>query len=55
MNEPTQNQIDAAERLGVSLYFTEAPITIARLVEIVERLQRRVVELEGQKASWRKS
>ena len=56
MNEPTSAQVDAAERLGVSLHFTNTPLTVARLVEIVEDLQRRVAELERQqrKPSWRK-
>jgi hypothetical protein len=50
--EPTQEQIDAAERLGVSLHFTNTPLTVARLIEIVEDLQKRVAELEQQKRSW---
>lgn len=53
MTEPTQQQIDAAERLGVSLHFTSAPITIARLVEIVESLQQRIEVLEKKKLGLR--
>jgi hypothetical protein len=54
MNEPTLEEITAAERLGVSLHFTSAPLTIARLVEIVEDLQRRVEILEMKKFPVRK-
>ena len=53
MNEPTQEQVAAAKRLGVSLHFTETPLTVARLVEIVEELQLRVASLEsGRKSLW---
>ena len=52
MNEPTAQQVSAAERLGVSLHFTNTPLTVARLVEIVEDLQKRVAELEQQKKAW---
>ena len=54
MNEPTASQVDAAERLNVSLHFTNTPLTVARLVEIVEELQRRVEELERRKPWLRK-
>ena len=56
MNEPTEQQVEAAKRLGISLHFTNAPIAIACLVELIEDLQRRVAELEqkqtGAGASW---
>ena len=56
MNLPTQAQVDAAKRLGISLNFHDAPLTIARLVELIEDLQRRVAELEQQRtgasSSW---
>jgi hypothetical protein len=51
MNEPTREQVSAADRLGVSLHFTSAPLTIARLVELVEDLQKRIEVLELKK-SW---
>ena len=49
MTEPTPEQIAAAKRLGVSLHFTNAPLTIARLIELIEELQQRVAELEQQR------
>jgi precorrin-6x reductase len=53
MNEPTPEQIAAAERLGISLFAVNAPLAVAALVELVEDLQRRVAELEQQrKGSW---
>lgn len=55
MSEPTAEQRAAALALDVSLDFGESPKTIARLVEVVERLQRRVEALEEQKtgaSSW---
>ena len=56
MNEPTREQVSAAERLGVSLHFTNLPLTVARLVEILEDLQRRIAELgqqrTGASSSW---
>jgi hypothetical protein len=54
MIEPTQEQISAADRLGVSLHFTNSPLTIARLVEIIEDLQRRLEVLELKKWPLRK-
>jgi hypothetical protein len=54
MNMPTQEQVSAAERLGVSLHFANSPLAISRLVELVEDLQRRVEILEQKKSSWRK-
>jgi selenocysteine lyase/cysteine desulfurase len=52
--EPTQEQISAAERLRVSLHFINTPLTIARLVELVEDLQRRLEVLELKKWPLRK-
>jgi hypothetical protein len=64
MTEVTQEQVDAAKRLNVSLRFDDAPLTIARLIQIVEGLQFRVASLESKqkvdvrelwakkKASW---
>ncbi len=49
MNAPTLEQIAAAERLGVSLHFTDSPLTIARLIEMVEELQQRVAALEDKR------
>ena len=49
MNAPTLEQIAAAERLGVSLHFTNSPLTIARLIEMVEELQQRVAALEDKR------
>ena len=49
MNAPTLEQIAAAERLGVSLHFTNSPLTIARLCEMVEELQQRVAALEDKR------
>jgi hypothetical protein len=51
MGEPTQSQIDAARTLGVSLYFSETPTTLARIVEIIADLQKRIEILESKK-SW---
>ena len=52
MIEPTQEQVEAAKRLGLSLYFTNSPIAIARLVELVEELRERVDALES-KRKWK--
>ena len=49
MNAPTLEQIAAAGRLGVSLSFTNSPLTIARLIEVVEELQQRVAALEDKR------
>lgn len=54
MIEPTPAQIAAAHRLGVSLRFNDAPLTIARLIEMIEQLQYRVAALEKEKSSWLK-
>ena len=37
MNLPTQDQVQAAKRMGVDLRFTETPLAVARLCEIIER------------------
>jgi hypothetical protein len=52
VNEPTPEQVSAAQRLGVSLRFDATPLTVAKLVELVEDLQRRIEVLEHQKKSW---
>ena len=56
MNLPTQDQVQAAKRMGVDLRFTETPLAVARLCEIIEDLQRRIAELEqhktGASSSW---
>jgi hypothetical protein len=56
MNEPTQEQRAAAARLGVSLAFVDTPVTVAKLVQLIEDLQQRIAELEqkqtGAGASW---
>jgi hypothetical protein len=44
--EPTEQQVSAAKRLGVSLHFASMPLTVARLVEVVEDLQKRIEVLE---------
>jgi hypothetical protein len=45
----TQEQIAAAQRLGVSLHFANLPLSFARLVELVEELQRRLEVLENKR------
>lgn len=52
MSEPSAEQFAAAQRLGISLHFANSPLAIAKLVELVENLQRRVDALEEQKRSW---
>ena len=42
MNEPTQEQVEAAKRMGLSLHFADCPLTLARLVELVAELQQRI-------------
>jgi hypothetical protein len=55
MSEPSAEQFAAAQRLGISLHFGNSPLAIAKLVELVESLQRRVDALEEQRRSvWRK-
>jgi hypothetical protein len=54
MIEPTKEQIDSAKRLGVSLHFVDSPLTIARLVEVIEDLQRRMEILELKRWPLRK-
>jgi hypothetical protein len=54
MNNPTKEQVAAAERLGINLTFANAPITIAQLVEIVDDMQRRLEVLELKKWPLRK-
>ena len=46
MTEPTNEQERSAKLLGVSLVFADVVITIARLCEVIEGLQRRVELLE---------
>ena len=45
--QPTPEQIAAAERLGVSLHFGDVLLTVARLAELVDELGHRVSALEG--------
>ena len=52
MNLPTQEQVEAAKRLGVSLKFDDTPLTIAKLIELVEQLQYRIAALEQEKRGW---
>jgi hypothetical protein len=42
----SDEQISAAQRLHVSLRFEDTPVTIARLVELIDDLQARVSLLE---------
>jgi len=50
---PTQEQIAAAQRMGISLRLDDAPLALARLIELVETLQRRIEVLETrQRGGW---
>ena len=53
MNEPTVEQKEAADRLDVSLQFANTPLTVARLVELVDELRQRVATLEKSKQKGR--
>ena len=53
MTSTSAEQQAAATRLGVSLKFPDTPLTVARLVELVDELQRRVEALEQKKGrAW---
>ena len=45
---PTSEQIAAAAALDVDLHFANTPLAVARLCEVVERLQQKVAALEEQ-------
>lgn len=47
MTTATPEQTEAAERLGVPLTFSDAPLAIAKLVQLVQELQQRVAVLEN--------
>jgi hypothetical protein len=52
MSEPSETKFSAARALGVSLYFGDAPLAIARLCEVVADLEARIALLERRKSSW---
>jgi hypothetical protein len=45
----TPEQVHAARKLDVSLAFQDAPLTIARLVELIVELQARIEALEARR------
>lgn len=49
MMTATDEQTDAAQRLHVSLRFEDTPVTIARLVELIDDLQARISKLEARR------
>jgi hypothetical protein len=50
----TPDQVHASRRLDVSLHSSDAPLTLARLVELVDELRRRVEALEARAATGRR-